>query len=285
MKTILVPTDFKSHSEKALKVAMKIAAKASAKIILVHSFVLYVTDIYATSDMAVDIYEEEKEQSKEILRNYCEKIRLEKDVLGNPLQAEYIVHQNFAPSEILLTALNTKADLIVMGAEKHSNLSIILGSIVNEVMHKSDCPVLLIHDETVESDFSTIYLGIEDLQKELPSVQQVIPFAKVFDATISIIHIDSQILTMPDLRNMNIERAQAETLLNTLKQEYDFSDMYLRYSVADEIIQTMDAILLEESPQILALRYQKRKWTDSIFHKSLIRYLMIHSSTPLLIIH
>ncbi|MBC7451236.1 MAG: universal stress protein [Cytophagales bacterium] len=286
MKTILLPTDFAMHSEKAMEFAIQIAAQANARVIVMHSFVLYGTDAYVPSDMMTDMYQEEKEHSEKALMAYCQKISLQKSRNGQSIQTEYISRQNFAASEILSIIPEKNIDLIIMGVEHASQVSEILGSITMEVVHKAKCPVLFVQESSRLRPFKEIYAALEDVKQDLPAIFPVIYLAKLFHAALTVVHVNEQPADMADLRKNLRSKEAYELLLNTLKEQYDYPNMTLNCCASEESIALkIDELLIHNNPDMLVLVFKKRKWFDALFHKSVIRHLLSHADIPLLIIH
>lgn len=66
------------------------------------------------------------------------------DVFEN-IQCDYQVKPGDPVEEILITAKNTNADLIVMTSEGHNGfLDVLRGSVTERVLHESSCPLLMI---------------------------------------------------------------------------------------------------------------------------------------------
>jgi len=141
MKTIIVPVDFSTHSENALKVAATLALKHNATIIAVHMMGL--SDAILTKSSATDMegmfyVQLTKKRFKEFLDNeYLDGINVLQTVKN------YTVF-----SELDEVAREHAADLIVMGSHGNSGLSeLFVGSNTEKVVRTSQTPVLVIKDD------------------------------------------------------------------------------------------------------------------------------------------
>jgi universal stress protein A len=142
-KSILVPTDFSEHSDKAIRQAADIAEQNSAKIHLFHVVdrlqqcaVDYCIPIEDLERIQADSEAEARRKMEEETRKILEsrKVDITFDVVvGTPLE------------EILKEESRTKADLIVIGSHGRTGLKrVLIGSVAERVMRESSCPVLLV---------------------------------------------------------------------------------------------------------------------------------------------
>lgn len=285
MKTILLPTDFGKHSEKALEFAIQIARKSNAKIIVAHSFFISTMDVYVPVDTLQDIYEEEREDSEKELISYCQKIALNRSESGDMLQAEFVTEQNLPASEILHLIKEKKIDLVVMGTEGEDHLLGFLGSTTLEVLNKAKCPVLVVHEQSTFKEFHNIYFAIQEMKEDLLKIRQLIPLAGFFNGEISILHIDRFPEEMNTLRKMWKEKEESEIFLDGIKKRYNYPTIKFHFDISDNTFKKMDEVLEKDSPDLMVLVHKKRNWFENIFHKSVIKYLVKNTNTPLLIIH
>jgi nucleotide-binding universal stress UspA family protein len=153
IKTILYATDLGKHTRPAFRMAVNLAMKYYAKILM-----LYVIEPLSTSAAAmVNVYfpsaeieeirgrsvEELHEKINERIEKFCEE-----ELDGKPFPGgkpePYIVEGNPAAT-IIKTADKLNADLIVLGSHSHSTLdSLFIGSVANKVINRSSKPVLLV---------------------------------------------------------------------------------------------------------------------------------------------
>ena len=147
MKKILVAVDRSAASLRAVDLALDVANKYGADLILlavVRSIpgVDPVLELYARSEhlgsepTAVVI-----ESARQSLDDLCARAR-EKGV--HAACAEVAIGE--PADEILAFAQSTKPDLIVMGSRGHGRLTgLLLGSVAQKITGLASCPVLVVH--------------------------------------------------------------------------------------------------------------------------------------------
>jgi len=286
MKTILLPTDFKKPSQKAMKFAIHIAKRANAKIIVTNCFFVPNLDINTQVELLEDFYTEQRKAAEKSLMQCCQYISLHKNSHGEYIQTEFVAEQNIPSSEIEKLAEEKKADLIVMGVDDEVHLLTLLGSTTLHVAKTSTCPVLLIHEKTKIQDFNRVYFALENIKTDLVKLKQLIPLTRIYDSEISILHIDPLPKDEDALEAMLYQKSQYDRLLNQIIQVYKhYPNIHFHYNISDETFQNMNQLLQTDHPDLLVLVHKERPLLESIFHKSVIRKLLKTSDVPLLILH
>jgi nucleotide-binding universal stress UspA family protein len=140
IKMILVPVDFSSHSERALKLALELAKALGARVHVFHCFQVLVGGRAPLGSTGLDPkLREDAQASLEQWVGGLEKagVSVEAELLPRPY-----------PSEAILDAAQkTHPDLIVMGTRGTSGLKhIFLGSVAERVVREAPCPVVTVKD-------------------------------------------------------------------------------------------------------------------------------------------
>jgi len=173
IKTILVPTDFSEHADKAIETAEILAKPLSAKLHLLH--VLHLPVQAVTPEMAVvpvGFWQD--------LRAYAERkldesrVKVEKQ--GLRCTTEII--EDIPGFAIAAAAKRANADLIVMGSRGLTGLKhALLGSVAERTVRTAECPVLTVKQDgggalklrkiLVPMDFSQAAHHALEIAKEL----------------------------------------------------------------------------------------------------------------------
>jgi nucleotide-binding universal stress UspA family protein len=139
---ILVPTDFSSYSDTALRQAFDIAKQYKAQVYVVH--VLHGKNPYDTSDSTIPSYYENME--KQMIEGARKKLQEEVDKFPQTKELEVftqVVSGN--TSEAILEEEKGKGiDLIVIASLGRSGIAkYLIGSVARNVLKGANCPVLL----------------------------------------------------------------------------------------------------------------------------------------------
>ena len=144
IEKILVPTDFSTHSMKALGWAAELARNFGAEIVLLHVFdTRIVENIY-------HIHQHSPEKAREELQQVAEG-RIA-DLVGGEVAQDVAISAVYAegipPVEVKRVAEEIGADLVVMGSHGSTGLSQLLyGSTAEGVVRGAPCPVLTINPD------------------------------------------------------------------------------------------------------------------------------------------
>jgi universal stress protein A len=139
---ILVPTDFSSYSDTALRQAFDIAKQYKAQVYVVH--VLHGKNPYDTSDSTIPSYYENME--KQMIEGARKKLQQEVDKFPQTKELEVFTQVvNGNTSEAILEEEKGKGiDLIVIASLGRSGIAkYLIGSVARNVLKGAKCPVLL----------------------------------------------------------------------------------------------------------------------------------------------
>lgn len=141
MKTILVPVDFSSITDRVITEAVDLALPADARIVLFHVTepLLGLVDYSVVAMTIANASEAEVKAAQERLRTLQEHwqtryFRVETaHAIGSPID------------EIIEAVSRVPADYIVMGSHGHGKIyDVFMGSTTHGVLKRAPCPVLII---------------------------------------------------------------------------------------------------------------------------------------------
>ncbi len=146
-KNILVPTDFSEAANEALDYALSLAKIFQSKLYLLHVYepMVFYTDSPMGMPDVMELEQSIRTSSEQSLRHIHEKlIKMRAGEFGD-IQVETLLLQGKPFVEIIKTAREKNADLIILSTHGRSGLEhILLGSVAEKVVRKSPCPVLTI---------------------------------------------------------------------------------------------------------------------------------------------
>jgi nucleotide-binding universal stress UspA family protein len=142
IRSILAPTDFSAHSERAVRYACGLAGRLGSELHLVH----ILSDVIPTGPdpllmpvMPPEYYEENEERARETLG------RLLDPAWGSPRSVVTAVRWGSPVETIVAYAEDLRVDLLVIATHGRTGLShVLLGSVAERIVREAPCPVLTI---------------------------------------------------------------------------------------------------------------------------------------------
>src|SRR5690606_29378095 len=159
MKRILVPTDFSKPAQNAIDVAVDVAKRANAQIILLHVVEeASGTTFNITGEVNLSGGWEDKlftmkliERSKKQMAKVFEDVK----ATGVKVKQELRVGTAFHGMRDIIT--EQKVDLVVMGTAGRTKLDeMIIGTNTEKVVRHAKCRVLTVHKQPATPDFKII---------------------------------------------------------------------------------------------------------------------------------
>lgn len=212
---ILIPVDFSKTSKVALEHAANLCSKFKSELYLLHVFTSSNIDVFPNLEMSRDYSNVKKAVSNEI-----ESIANEfREKYGVKVSAE--IKDGSISKEIVLTAEEVKADMIVMGTHGVSGFEeFFLGSNAYRVVTSSTVPVFTIQEDSKKTGYERILLPIDNSQHSRDKVAEAAYFAKAFGAKIHIAAlVDKE--GEEDKNKLNLKVKQVEDYLYNKGVEFD----------------------------------------------------------------
>ena len=138
---ILHPTDFSECAAEAQAVAVDLARRLDAELVLVQVLVeapLY-SEGFISRRQVQTVYDAQRKWSEETLEARAEQLR------QSGIKTSWRVQAGAPHEEIVRTAEEEHADMIVMGTHGRGGLNrMVLGSVAERVIRLARCPVLTV---------------------------------------------------------------------------------------------------------------------------------------------
>lgn len=187
IKKIVVPVDFSEFSDKAVEYAIFLAEKFCADVTLMHAVVLFREDFDEEEQLQTYqklVQRQEKEKSSK-LASRCEKIR------RKGLTIKSAVVRGFSESEAILDYIHDqKFDLVVMGTHGRTGWKkLILGSVTETVVRKSEIPVLTLHREYDKTRIKRILVPVDFTEQSRDTIDAGKELARHFKARLDFLHV------------------------------------------------------------------------------------------------
>lgn len=226
MKKIIVPTDFSSYSNTALRTAIEISKKTQQEILLLHiiDYVQHINHADSVSSQSInDLHKELKEESKEQLDQQLKSIASEGCKVTAAIQTGFL-------KDVILEMLDKdpEINLIVMGSKGSSGLhEVLLGSNTEKIIRYATCPVLTVDDFDKKIEFNNIVLAHNFEESLGARFKLILNFVKTLGATLHLVRINTPQnfegtrFTMKAMDNF-IKRWELE---NVTKNQFDHENL------------------------------------------------------------
>ena len=142
IKTILVPIDFSTNSDRALEYAQLLAKRFEASLHLVHVCELPTLGMAAMEGYAITYTDWSRKLGEDA---ECELLAVVARLHGTKASTEVLFGN---PARCIVTAATTNAaDLIVMGTHGHGPvMHVMVGNVAERVVRTAPCPVLTVRE-------------------------------------------------------------------------------------------------------------------------------------------
>jgi nucleotide-binding universal stress UspA family protein len=139
IRNILVPHDFSETAEHALAVALELAERLSAKVILMHAYEVPTYGFPEGPAMTPEMSRQIESAAGSALASVAKRCR------RPGVDVEVVLRQGSAWTEIGAVAKETNADLIVIGTHGRRGVArVLIGSVAERVVRTAPCPVLTV---------------------------------------------------------------------------------------------------------------------------------------------
>jgi nucleotide-binding universal stress UspA family protein len=274
MKTILVPVDYSSNSDKACSYAIALAKDLKAKIILMHAFestVLFSKLPLMTVQMD---YAYLYNNAANKLKTYYKKIRKS----AGKVEIELNIQPGLPSARITELAIDKKADLIIMGTTgKGAVVRAMMGSNTTRTIRTAPCMILAIPPKATYHAFKKIVYATDLSNDNLKHAQSILPLAKEFGSEISFLNVGSS--------DHTVSENELKTIKEKIKSVVHYSKISAHVASDDNITSGIDNFLKYNKADCLAVYTHYRSLLSNMFNKSIAKSLAIHTTIPLLIIH
>jgi len=275
VKHILVPVDFSESSISGLNAACEIARKFGAKLHLVNAFHVPTpaADLGGAPQVVNTFISEYKEEIFDSLEALKEHVPLLNRVDHD--ESVYVA----STLDAIYTAIEVKSiDLIVMGTRKtHSGFEHLLGGISTDVIQFAKCPVLVIPEQVQSFEPKTITLAVDYKNfKGLEKLNIVADIARIYDAAVTIVHID------PSDQPEPAEQVDEMTELTQIFEGVDYKfEIAHGTKIKDRLINFID----ENHIDMVVMMPRKHDLFQRIFEGSVTKKVAIDVHIPLLAVH
>jgi len=278
MKKILLPTDFSHCANNAVAFAVGTAKLMQAEIILLHSFEV-------TGNMYTDYMGVNKEYNQSQLQDVRHKLEELKNSIETNHSVKVTAHVCTGPVKkcILKEIAESAIDLMIMGTAGASGIKETLwGSKTADIIGKSKVPVIAIPSDYQWKNPAKILFATNHFEDEPVLLNFLFALAACYGAEVSVAVFTNE--TKDDAVIYLEHQRKTPGYEHTLKERYHEETLTVVNLFGDEFENTLEAYIVNNNFDMVAMVTYQRHFPDSIFHPSLTKQMAYHTKIPLIAI-
>ncbi|MEG1591542.1 universal stress protein [Chryseobacterium sp.] len=271
INTLLVAVDFTEKSNNAVKMAVHIAARHEARVILFHNITNHnIIDRTGKQVIGSETIDEIYKKTEHALKELELSLKSQYPALDFKT---IIKHSGLVPG--INHAVDYEAvDLVICGSSGQQNLAqLFLGSLSYQILTEVDCSVLLVPEKCSKYAFDKILVPVRVLEDLTDKIELSVAIAKRNKGIISLLGISNE----DDILKIRDAYQRAKTNLAIRSQEYD-SQFLLTRDKATQISKFSQ----EDNADIIILNYKDEDSWKSFFLENFFKQIINHTDIPLL---
>lgn len=269
IKNILVTIDFTEKSNNALEMAVHMAKRHKARIILFHNInSFYVIDRTGKQVIGADTIQENFGKTEKSLND-----------LKFSLQTQHNLHfESIVKSDSLLNSINDviyeeNIDLVITGTSgRQKFLQLFLGSTSYEILTGANCSVLLVPENCNKYIFEKILVPVRVLDHLNDKLDISLSIAEKNKGVISLLGISSE----DDL--LEIKEAYQLLKKNLSNETAEYTSEFLL--TRDKAVQ-ISKFSKDDDADIIILNYHDEESWKSIFSENFLKQIINKTDIPL----
>lgn len=266
---ILIPIDFSKGSRIATIFAIEISKQLKAEITLL--YVMYMPGLPRVSLKGKEIENAVITSTNEDANNFISDI---KKSINRKFNCTFEIISGYSLEDVIENyAIEFQFDLIIMGTKGSTGLKrILFGSNAAAVINNSSIPVISIPEQNEIKKIKKIGYAT-DLSRIKTEMKSLIPYAKIFNASVNIVHI----ITPTETKKINIEN-----LVNELRIRFQYQKISFSIINNENVQKGLEAYVALYKPDLLAMFTHKLGFLEKITGKGNTRGLAFSNKIPLM---
>lgn len=270
MKKILVPTDFSTQAENALKVAAQLAKKHNCELYLLH-----ILEVPIQTVDALSTYNDLPEAMffMKLAHKRFEELKT-KDYLK-----DLVIHEHVEFHEIFKGVFHVckkkNIDLVVMGSNGASGLKeMLIGSNTEKVVRTSETPVLVIKNEHKTFKTKQFVFASDFNEESIAPFKKAIAFANIFESKIHLLMVNTpnHFITSSDAQN------RIQSFIKDIKIPNYTVNIYNDVTIETGIINFSQSI----DADVIGMSTHGRQGLSHFFNGSISEDLVNHAKRPVI---
>ena len=264
---IVLLTDFSSLSKVAIHYAAKMASKLDVEFTIINGVRL---DGVPKSNLKwkqieKSLFAASEEEGAKLVKELKQKVNV-------PITFKALKTHTVAEMVKRFTE-NNATNLVMMGSQGASNLKKFrLGGTAVSVIDSINAPVLAIPKLAEYKSFNHVVYA-SDLKNASKELDTIIPFAKIFDSTIHMVHV------VPAIdKSIEAKRMEVETLL----RKTGYSKIDFKLVINEDVAVAIDGYIKEMKADLLTTFTHELSLYEKLFGLGITRKIAYQGTIPLL---
>jgi nucleotide-binding universal stress UspA family protein len=276
MKTILLPTDFSACADHAIMFAVELARLVTAKIELIHIFVLNGVINLPEDGLNSELIQAKSDEIDFKLSQLKQRIENERVIVDTA------VYKDTVTDGIIKATGDKNIDLIVMGTTGASGIKEkLLGSETGAIIGNTKVPIIVIPSEYRWKKPVKILLVSNHFEKEPAMLGFLFELAILCHAEVHVAVFTDEGEGAVKIIEHGRTIFQYEVML---KEEYKPVSLTVIHLYGAEFEKTLQDYIARNEIDLLAMISYRRTFLERIFHPSVTRRMSYHTKIPLLAI-
>jgi nucleotide-binding universal stress UspA family protein len=281
IKRILLPFDFSSCAEQALRAALFLSEKTGAELFILHILngIGSAEIIVREGDIVVaNVEGTKKDEIALIAESVADNIRKMVDRHGFPdSKWQTIIESGNIAAKIIQIAEKMRCDFIVMGTQGDADYeNLVIGSNTQKVTRNAPCPMLMVRNFKEENHFKNIALAVDFETANKSSVDYVVKFAQTMRAKLTLMYINTPLYF--------ISERESQERFRSFIEKYQLSGtetkLYCDLHEDEGIVHCAHDL----SANLIVLVTNKRKGLSRILSGSVSEEVITESLMPVLVL-
>lgn len=272
MKHILVPTDFSTNAEHAIKYAVIIGKKFKAKITLLHAWMPDADQIVAwTNGEAEFVFKNKIEKKLLVLcAKYNKLYKLEFDFVARQANLTKFINE---------TARKMKVDLVVMGTKGSGKIkNRIFGSNAARMIEKAPCPLIVVPAKAELKAPRKIIFATDYYKNDLRNIKSLVKFGTNFHANIDVLHVSEPF-------DADTEKLFLQPFAKQVVKSTGYKKLSFKVVTGTNVTTTLENYAKVHKANMLAMVTAQRTLFERLFVWSTTKKMSYHSRYPIFIFH
>jgi len=270
MKNLLVPTDFSSQAENALKIAAQLARKHNCEIHLLHILEIPLHQVDALSsynDLPEAIY------FMKLAHQQFETLKANAYLTGLIIHEHVEFHEIF--KGIFHVCKKHNIDLVIMGSNGTSGLrEMLIGSNTEKVVRTSETPVLVIKNEHENFEVNDFVFASDFKDESKVPYKKAIEFAEILNTQMHLLMVNTP--------NKFMSSAKANSRMKTFANDFDYDNYSINIYNDDTIEKGIMNFSASISADLIGMSTHGRQGISHFFNGSISEDLVNHAKRPVI---